>query len=337
MTQQPAEIVALTRRQAREIERETGVRPVAVATTPGEQLATVAQLAPQQDTGRIERNVVTELIPVLPEGIVDDFNSEVSHTVRAAKPATLIAKQRRRAAVSMAAAASVAAVAGAAMVVPTADQSVPNAGAADLNAGIDAASESTDVNVEAASAPSVRTVVTSIVPAPDTVSDRVLDDSTGASVEDAPEVASESVTTGTVSTGTSTEASIASASTGSEEQAAAADVAPRVAASSVLETARSFIGTPYVLGGASPSGWDCSGFTQYVYGLHGVYLPHSASAQGGYGTVVSDPQPGDLVVWYDGSHIAIYAGNGMIVDAGHEAVGTSERALWTSSVYYVRL
>lgn len=86
--------------------------------------------------------------------------------------------------------------------------------------------------------------------------------------------------------------------------------------SAVVEYAKQFIGTKYVYGGSSPStGFDCSGFTAYVYKKFGVNLPHSSGAQGKLGTAVSKDNlaPGDLV-FYSG-HVAIYVGGGQVIHA----------------------
>lgn len=110
-------------------------------------------------------------------------------------------------------------------------------------------------------------------------------------------------------------AELASASGGAAEaaQAAAASIP---ADGSVVGIAASQLGAPYVWGGASPStGFDCSGFTMWVYGQAGHYLPHSSNAQAGYGTAVpaSAVAAGDLLVW--NGHVAIYAGGGQIIHA----------------------
>ena len=104
--------------------------------------------------------------------------------------------------------------------------------------------------------------------------------------------------------------------------------------SGIVDTARQYLGTRYVYGGASPSGFDCSGFTMYVYGQYGYSLPHSATSQwqSGLGTRVysiSELQPGDLVFFNDParnagkacSHAGIYVGNGQHIHASSSRSG----------------
>lgn len=88
----------------------------------------------------------------------------------------------------------------------------------------------------------------------------------------------------------------------------------------VVSIALQYLGIPYVWGGASPStGFDCSGFTQYVYAQVGVYLPHHAASQYNYGVPVSREQlePGDLVFFNGLGHMGLYIGDGQFVHAPH--------------------
>jgi cell wall-associated NlpC family hydrolase len=111
----------------------------------------------------------------------------------------------------------------------------------------------------------------------------------------------------------------------------------------VLRRAGSFLGSPYQLGGRTVKGVDCSGLVMSVYNKAGFNITqHSATWQGrnipGVRTSVRNLEPGDLVAWKDGSHIAIYAGNGMIIDASSRR-GTSHRKLWApeSGVFGIKL
>ena len=134
-------------------------------------------------------------------------------------------------------------------------------------------------------------------------------------------------------------ATTASADSGEAEvSTASTSTAGSTAGSSVVDTAENLIGTDYEMGGSTPSeGFDCSGFTQYVFGQHGIDLPRETADQQDAATPVSDPQPGDLVFFGDPAyHVGIYAGDGMIVDAGNESTDVSKRAIWTDDVTYGR-
>jgi peptidoglycan DL-endopeptidase CwlO len=88
----------------------------------------------------------------------------------------------------------------------------------------------------------------------------------------------------------------------------------------VIHDALQFLGVPYVWGGASPSGFDCSGLVLYVYAKYGVTFPHFAAYQADMGTPVpeSQLQPADLVFFGNPiHHVVIYAGDGLVVQAPH--------------------
>jgi peptidoglycan DL-endopeptidase CwlO len=105
----------------------------------------------------------------------------------------------------------------------------------------------------------------------------------------------------------------------------------------VVGIAMQYLGTPYVYGGASPSGFDCSGFVMYVFAQVGVSLPHNAAAQYGYGTPVSRSQlqPGDLVFFNGLGHDGIYIGGGQFIHSPHtgDVVKISSISGWYSSTW----
>lgn len=105
-------------------------------------------------------------------------------------------------------------------------------------------------------------------------------------------------------------------------------------ANDVVSFAKQYLGTRYAYGGSSPSGFDCSGFTMYVYKHFGYSLPHTATGQwqSGYGTRIyniSELQPGDLVFFCDPSrsngkacsHAGIYVGNGQHIHSSSSRSG----------------
>jgi peptidoglycan DL-endopeptidase CwlO len=87
--------------------------------------------------------------------------------------------------------------------------------------------------------------------------------------------------------------------------------------SPVVATALKHLGAPYARGGSSPAGFDCSGFVMFVYGRHGIALPHSAEAQFRLGTAVARDKllPGDIVFFDRLGHSGIYIGDGRFVHA----------------------
>lgn len=158
-----------------------------------------------------------------------------------------------------------------------------------------------------------------------------------------------SVTTSRSNTGGTTSTAAAATSTGAAESSSAtsaAEAAPAPApapapssgiGASIVSIARQYVGTPYVSGGASPAGFDCSGFTQYVYAQVGISLPRTSGGQGGAGRVVSASEavPGDLI-WAPG-HVGIYTGNGQHIAARNPGTPLYEGQIYMSNPTFIRV
>lgn len=110
-----------------------------------------------------------------------------------------------------------------------------------------------------------------------------------------------------------------------------------VAGNAVLEVAARYVGTPYVSGGSTPDGFDCSGFLDYVYAQLGVSLPRTSSGIKGAGTVVSraDALPGDII-WSPG-HVSIYAGGNDQIDSPRPGKTIQFRSIWQSAPVFIRI
>lgn len=144
-------------------------------------------------------------------------------------------------------------------------------------------------------------------------------------------------------TGTATASATQAATQTANTQAAAQPAQTNQAATtqtyanngSVVSIANRYLGTPYAWGGTTPQGFDCSGFTQYVYGQAGKSIGRNTVAQESAGSQipVSQAQPGDLLFWGSrGSsyHVAIYAGNGRYIAAPTEGQSVS----YGNTAYY---
>lgn len=122
-----------------------------------------------------------------------------------------------------------------------------------------------------------------------------------------------------------------------QEQTTASETTASGNGAAVVAKAKSFIGYKYVYGGSSPNtGFDCSGFTSYIYKQFGVNLSRTAAGQYSNGTAVSraNLQPGDLVMFGKSgiNHVGIYAGGGMIVHAANSSRGVTTDTI--NSGYY---
>ena len=105
----------------------------------------------------------------------------------------------------------------------------------------------------------------------------------------------------------------------------------------VMAIAARYEGTPYQYGGTTPAGFDCSGYTQYVFRQVGIELPRTSSAQRAVTTRISRSEavPGDLV--FLPGHVGIYAGNGMMWDSPRTGESVSKRAIYSSSATFGRV
>lgn len=105
----------------------------------------------------------------------------------------------------------------------------------------------------------------------------------------------------------------------------------------IVSVAMQYLGSPYVYGGASPAGFDCSGFTQFVFAHVGISLPHSSSAQGRMTAIAPEAaMAGDLVITDGGGHVGIYLGDGTMIHASTPATGVKISKPW-GSYWFVRV
>ncbi|WP_432533882.1 C40 family peptidase [Kineococcus arenarius] len=110
----------------------------------------------------------------------------------------------------------------------------------------------------------------------------------------------------------------------------------------ILAVADDYVGVPYVYGGSTPAGFDCSGYTSYVMRQVGISLPRTSNAQLAASARISRAEAvaGDLVFFTDGGrayHVGIYAGDGMMWDAPRSGKPVQLRAVWSDSAVYGRV
>jgi len=117
-------------------------------------------------------------------------------------------------------------------------------------------------------------------------------------------------------------------------------------ANAIIATAKKYIGVPYVWGGSTPEGFDCSGLVQYVFKQHGITLNRTTKTQYQHGTFVakSNLQPGDLVFFQNTyttgiSHVGIYIGNGDFIHASSSKgvmISNLSNNYWSGHYYGAR-
>lgn len=332
---------ALTRREAREIERRTGVRPVA-STTVSPYLTT----SNVWDTGRIDRNEMAALLSVIPTDLAAEAETAAASsrngrglTVRAERPAALVARGRRRTAGGFAAAASITALAAVGLT------SVVGQGAVVA----DSSNHEADLLARVGANEALKQS-DGIVKSDDTEKDTTAESSKPAA-EPSELTEIESFDAGSVSSAAAAteveepEASVTevsaegSSETATDDTTAAADSSATASAStsgsSIMSIAEQYMGTPYVWGGTTPSGFDCAGFVAWVLNEAGYSATTSIAQLASMGTVTTDPQPGDLVI-YDG-HIGFYAGPNSMLHAPYAGDVVRYGTIDWGSHYFVHL
>ena len=129
---------------------------------------------------------------------------------------------------------------------------------------------------------------------------------------------------------TTTRASRTTTRTAAPAAPAVNEAPVRAATGGIIGIAASLSGIYYRYGGTTTAGFDCSGFTSYVYRQAGISLPRTAAAQQAASTKVSNPAPGDLIFFgYPAYHVGIYAGGGMMYDSPRTGKTTGLHAIWT--------
>ncbi|MCE7791222.1 NlpC/P60 family protein [Salipaludibacillus sp. CUR1] len=130
---------------------------------------------------------------------------------------------------------------------------------------------------------------------------------------------------------------LSNSSSGSSTATQTATTVSNSSSSGIISTARSLVGTSYVWGGTSPSGFDCSGFIQYTFAQNGQSIPRTVSQMWSAGTSVSSPRTGDIVFFETRtgpSHAGIYLGNNQFIHAGSSTgvtISSMNNSYWSNA------
>ncbi|RRJ87470.1 peptidoglycan endopeptidase [Gulosibacter macacae] len=357
-TTQTTNSAPLTRREARALERQQ-VLAEAAALAATTDLTTGSQASAHDfkvDTGRIARNEAPTLVSVLPTDLLEtvaaaDVAVDASETevpaafrglsVRAARPASL---RRARGRLVGGAAAMVAVSATAVTAFAVTGGEAPANHQASLLTATTLDTPPSTPPVTPTPAPSEDA---SVAPEPEVAVDEggttvqpfatetlLAAAEPAATPEPSPEASAEA-TSDSSWTESSAGDSSQPESTGSSDDYSSAPSAS-ASSGSILAIAESYMGTPYVFGGTSPSGFDCAGFVSYVLNQSGYSVGTSISQLAALGTVTSNPKPGDLVV-YGNYHIGFYGGPNSLLHAPYEGDVVRYGNMNWASHYFVSL
>ncbi len=112
-----------------------------------------------------------------------------------------------------------------------------------------------------------------------------------------------------------------------------------ITSANIMRASAELVGTPYVAGGQTPGGIDCSGYTKFIYSQFGIDLPHSVYQQARMGKKIplEEALPGDIVIFNDFSHNGIYAGSGNFYHAPRKGDRVKLAPIYTDRYHIVRL